>query len=53
VFLGTRVNSATLSRSLISSSTGSTINFTAPPVVFSTVPASRVQPTFFLLRADQ
>jgi hypothetical protein len=47
VFLGTRVNSATLSRSLISSSTGSTINFTAPPVVFSTVPASRVQPRFF------
>jgi len=42
VFLGTRVNSTTLSRSLISSSTGSTVNFTAPPVVFSTVPASRM-----------
>ncbi len=42
VFLGTRVNSTTLSRSLISSSTGSTIDFTAAPVVFSTVPAARM-----------
>lgn len=47
VFLGTRVDSTTLSRSLISSSTGSTINFSTPPVVFSTVPASRVQPRIF------
>lgn len=42
VFLGTRVDSTTLSRSLISSSTGSTINFSTPPVVFSTVPAERI-----------
>ena len=44
VFLGTRVNSTTLSRSLISSSTGSTIDFTAAPVVFSTVPAKKLDP---------
>ena len=42
VFLGTRVDSTTLSRSLISSSTGSTINFSSPPVVFSTVPAEKI-----------
>lgn len=47
VFLGTRVNSTTLSRSLISSSTGSTINFSTPPVVFSTVPAARILPMAF------
>ena len=54
VFLGTRVNSTTLSRSLISSSTGSTINFSAPPVVFSTVPAANlhaVGPAFSAYRA--
>lgn len=39
IFLGTRVSATELARSLISSSTGSTINFTNPPVVFSTVPA--------------
>ena len=54
VFLGTRVNSTTLSRSLISSSTGSTIDFTAAPVVFSTVPAehiSTIGSTFSAYRA--
>ena len=40
VFLGTRVSATELARTtLISSSTGSTINFSTPPVVFSTVPA--------------
>lgn len=40
VFLGTRVSATELARTtLISSSTGSTINFSAAPVVFSTVPA--------------
>ena len=40
VFLGTRVSATELARTtLLSSSTGSTINFSTPPVVFSTVPA--------------
>jgi hypothetical protein len=48
VFLGTRVSATELARTtLLSSSTGSTINFSTPPVVFSTVPASRVQPRIF------
>ena len=48
VFLGTRVSATELARTtLLASSTGSTINFSAPPVVFSTVPASRVQPRIF------
>lgn len=48
VFLGTRVNSTTLARTtLLSSSTGSTIDFSSPPTVFSTVPAARVLPVAF------
>lgn len=48
VFLGTRVSATELARTtLLASSTGSTINFSTPPVVFSTVPASRVQPRIF------
>ena len=43
VFLGTRVSATELARTtVISSSTGSTINFSSPPVVFSTVPAARM-----------
>lgn len=45
IFLGTRVSATELARTtLISSSTGSTVNFTAPPVVFSTVPGNKVPP---------
>jgi hypothetical protein len=48
VFLGTRISATELARTtVLSSSTGSTINFSTPPVVFSTVPASRVQPRIF------
>ena len=47
IFLGTRVSATELARSLISSSTGSTINFTNPPVVYSTVPADRLRPRAF------
>lgn len=48
VFLGTRISATELERTtLLASSTGSTINFSSPPVVFSTVPASRVQPRMF------
>ena len=43
VFLGTRVSATELARTtLLSSSTGSTVNFTTAPVVFSTVPAARM-----------
>ena len=43
VFLGTRVSATELARTtLLASSTGSTINFSTPPVVFSTVPAARI-----------
>lgn len=43
IFLGTRVSATELARTtLLSSSTGSTINFSSPPVVFSTVPAERI-----------
>jgi hypothetical protein len=43
VFLGTRVSATELARTtLLSSSSGSTVNFTAPPVVFSTVPAKKI-----------
>jgi hypothetical protein len=39
VFLGTRISATELARTtVLSSSTGSTINFSTPPVVFSTVP---------------
>jgi hypothetical protein len=45
VFLGTRVSATELARTtLLASSSGSTINFSTPPVVFSTVPAARIQP---------
>ena len=45
VFLGTRISATELARTtLLASSTGSTINFSTPPVVFSTVPAARIQP---------
>lgn len=45
VFLGTRVSATELARTtLLASSTGSPINFSTPPVVFSTVPAARIQP---------
>lgn len=48
VFLGTRVSATELARTtLISSSTGSTINFSAAPVVFSTVPATAFTPPVF------
>ena len=47
IFLGTRVSATELARSLISSSTGSTIDFTNPPVVFSTVPAAQLAPPAF------
>ena len=43
IFLGTRVSATELARTtLLSSSTGSTVNFSSPPVVFSTVPAARL-----------
>ena len=53
VFLGTRISATELERTtLLASSTGSTINFTAPPVVFSTVPAQQfVAPAFRSYRA--
>lgn len=43
VFLGTRVSATELARTtVLSSSTGSAVNFTAAPTVFSTVPAARL-----------
>lgn len=46
VFLGTRVSATELARTtLLASSTGNTINFSTPPVVFSTVPASELRPS--------
>lgn len=48
IFLGTRVSATELARTtLIKSSTGSTINFSNAPVVFSTIPAARVLPVAF------
>lgn len=48
IFLGTRVSATELARTtLLSSSTGSTINFSTPPVVFSTVPAVEFTPPVF------
>ena len=48
VFLGTRVSATELARTtVLASSTGSTIDFSAPPVVFSTVPAARIQALAF------
>jgi hypothetical protein len=43
VFLGTRISATELERTtLLASSTGSTINFSSAPAVFSTVPAARM-----------
>lgn len=48
IFLGTRVSATELARTtLLASSTGSTINFSTPPVVFSTVPAVQFAPPVF------
>lgn len=59
VFLGTRVDSTHLARTTVisSSNAGAAVNFTAPPTVFSTVPAAKVStvgPAFrAYLSADQ
>jgi hypothetical protein len=44
VFLGTRVNATTLARTTVfsSSNAGSAVNFTSAPVVFSTVPGTKI-----------
>lgn len=48
VFLGTRVSATELARTtLLSSSSGSTVNFSTPPTVFSTVPAIAFTPPVF------
>ena len=48
VFLGTRVSATELARTtLLASSSGSTINFSSPPTVFATVPASEFSPPVF------
>ncbi len=50
VFLGTRVNATTLQRTTVisSSNAGAAVDFTSPPVVFSTIPGSRLlaEPSF-------
>ena len=55
VFLGTRISATELAGTpVLSSSTGSTVNFSTPPVVFSTVPAAKlsaVGPAFSAYRA--
>jgi hypothetical protein len=55
VFLGTRVSATELARTtLLASSTGSTINFSSAPTVFSTVPGAKlstVGPAFSAYRA--
>ena len=44
VFLGTRISATELERTtLLASSTGSTVSFTAAPTVFSTIPASELK----------
>lgn len=54
VFLGTRVSATELARTtLLASSTGSTINFSAPPVVFSTVPAEKISTVGPAFRANR
>lgn len=49
IFLGTRTDSSTLARTTVISSSngGATVNFSSPPVVFSTVPAARILPRMF------
>lgn len=49
VFLGTRVDATHLARTAVISSSngGSLVNFTAPPVVFSTVPGAKLTPLVF------
>ena len=44
IFLGTRVDATHLARTTVisSSNAGTLVNFTAPPVVFSTVPAAKL-----------
>lgn len=46
VFLGTRVDATHLARTTVisSSNSGSAVSFTAPPVVFSTVPGAKLSP---------
>lgn len=52
MFLGTRVDATHLERTtFIKSSTGAAVNFTAPPVVFSTVPSERLLATGAAFRA--
>lgn len=56
VFLGTRVDSTHLARTAVisSSNAGAAVNFTAPPTVFGTVPASKISavgPAFSAYRA--
>lgn len=47
VGLGTRTSATALARTtLLASSTGSAVNFSAPPTVFCTYPASQILPTF-------
>jgi hypothetical protein len=50
VFLGTRASSTTLQRTTVisSSNAGAAVDFTSPPVVFSTIPGSRLlaEPSF-------
>lgn len=55
VFLGTRVSATELARTtLIASSTGSTVNFSSAPVVFSTVPGAKLsQPAGPAFRASR
>lgn len=58
VFLGTRATSSTLARTTVisSSNAGAAVDFTSPPVVFSTIPGSRLlaEPSFCAYRsADQ
>lgn len=44
IFLGTRISASVLARTTViaSSNGGAAVNFTTPPVVFSTIPASRM-----------
>lgn len=55
VFLGTRASSTTLQRTTVisSSNAGAAVDFTSPPVVFSTIPGSRLlaEPSFCAYRS--
>lgn len=54
VFLGTRISATELARTtVLSSSTGSTINFSTPPVVFSTVPGEKISTIGPAFKADR